>query len=233
MRESITTIAYLEDDPVQAAAVVKWLEKQNLQCCVFDTVDAMKVAIDANTYDVIILDVQIYGEDAGLEMLDYIRRTLCVVTPILMVSAQAYWREALSGGADDFLEKPLTSKKLLVHLRWLLRPIGQTSDIEDYPPYQLNKAQQKISISGNPVELSATEYELASTLFRYFGKVLSHSQLLEKISEQPANATTQMLDKDLHQLKRKMDLSGIEGWRLEPVYRHGYRLVSAECEQGC
>ena len=225
MREPIT-IAYLEDDQDQSSAVTTWLNAQSMQCEVFESVDVMKAALATASFDAIMLDVEINGEPAGLSLLAHIRDTGFIDTPILMVSTEAYWQEALASGADDFLEKPFNAKKLLVHVHRLLRPIAQEAPIENYPPYQLNTTRHQIMLKGDCIDLSEDEYELASTLFRHFGKVLSYQQLMDKLSNERLNGSVRKIESDLHKLKRKMDLRDADGWRLESVYRHGYRLVN-------
>lgn len=227
MRKPIT-IAYLEDDQDQGSAVTTWLNAQSMQCEVFGSVDAMKAALATTAFDAIMLDVDIGGEPAGLSLLGFIRETNSKDTPILMVSTEAHWQEALASGADDFLEKPFNAKKLLVRVHRLLRPVAQEATIENYPPFQLNTTRHQIMLKGDCVDLSEGEYELASTLFRHFGKVLSYQQLVDKLSTERLNGSVHKIDSDLHKLKRKMNLSDADGWRLESVYRHGYRLVNAQ-----
>ncbi len=227
MRKPIT-IAYLEDDQDQGSAVTTWLIAQSMQCEVFGSVEAMKAALATTAFDAIMLDVDINGEPAGLSLLEHIRETNSNGIPILMVSAEAYWQEALASGADDFLEKPFNAKKLLVRVHRLLRPVAQEATIENYPPYQLNTTRHQIMLKGDCVDLSEDEYELASTLFRHFGKVLSYQQLMDKLSTEGLNGSVRKIESDLNKLKRKMDLCDADGWRLESVYRHGYRLVNAQ-----
>ncbi len=221
-------IAYLEDDQEQANTVTSWLTAQSMRCEVFESVEAMKAALATASFDAIMLDVDIDGEPAGLSMLRHIRETHSNDIPILMVSAKAYWQEALASGADDFLEKPFSAKKLLVRVHRLLRPVAREATIENYPPYQLNTTLHQIMLEGDCIDLSEGEYELASTLFRHFGKVLSYQQLMDKLSTRQANQSVRKIESDMHKLKRKMELRDADGWRLESVYRHGYRLVNAQ-----
>lgn len=224
MRKPIT-VAYLEDTPEQSGVVAKWFSTQAIQCHVYESAEAMRAALASISFDAIMLDVDINGETAGLAMLDHIRQTYGDDTPILVVSAKAHGLKALGSGADDFLEKPLNAKKLLTHLHALLRPVAQEAAIESYPPYQLNTLEQQITVKGNPVNLSDEEYELAAMLFRHFGKVLSYSQLMDSLSNQRVNRSARKLESELFNLKRKMDLRDADGWRLESIYRHGFRLV--------
>jgi len=227
MREAVT-IAYLEDDQEQGRVVAQWLKPQGMHCTVFEEPDALKEALKTMEFDAIMLDVEIRGEQSGLALLHHIRHDRQEKTPVLMVSARTFGEQALSRGANDFLEKPLKSNTLLTHLHRLLRPVACQTTIENYPPYQVNAIQQRITHKGDPVDLSDDEYALASMLFRHFGKVVSYEQLLEKRPTPPKSESSRQLESDLQRLKRKMGLRGHDGWRLEPVYRHGMRLVNAE-----
>lgn len=110
----------------------------------------------------------------------------------------------------------------------MLRPVALEATIENYPPFQLNATQQKITVEGQPVELSDEQFELASTLFRHFGKVMSFHQLTNNLSGQLLPGSTRKIESELHKMKRKMHLRDADGWRLESVYRHGVRLVNTQ-----
>lgn len=224
------SLAYLEDDPDQSLAVAQWLNEKAIRCHVFNTVKSMRAALVTTAFDTIMLDVELDGEPAGLTMLAHIRETDPKHTPILMVSSESYWREALENGADDFLEKPLSENKLLVHLHRLLRPVAEQTTIENYPPFQLNATRRQILLQGDCVDLSEDEYELASTLFRHFGKVLSYQELVDQLPTEQL-MPVRKIKSDLLKLKRKMNLRDINGWRLESVYHHGYRLVNDQYDR--
>ncbi len=185
----------------------------------------MIAALETSSYDAIILDVEIHGELSGLSVLDYIRLTRGLDTPTLMVSSNNHWEEAFSQGADDFLEKPLKAGKLVVHLNRLLRHVEQETTIENYGPFQLDTAQQILTLDGLVIELAPEEYELAATLLRNYGKVLSFRKLMDSLSVPEERVSTKALVNRIVKLKRKMNLHKISGWQLEPVYQHGYRLI--------
>ena len=220
------SIAYLEDEPDQSNAVVKWLSKHSIVVQCFSSADAINTALESCAYDAIILDVELYGEQSGFEVLKEIRLARGLATPVLMVSSNDHWQDSLNLGADDFLEKPLSANTLLVRLKRLMRPVEQEAPIENYAPFQLNTAQNQMTLDGSHVDLSAGEYDLASTLFRNYGKVLSFRELMETLSDGDECKTREELMGRMVKLKRKMKLSNIDDWQLEAVYQHGYRMVS-------
>ncbi len=224
MRKSMK-VAYLEDSPDQGRAVMQWLQAESIDCEVYPSFEAMQVALESAKYDAVILDVEIQGQPLGLSMLEYIRSTVDAVIPVLIVSSKPYWDEALQLGADDFLEKPLNPKQLSARVFQLLRPISDTGAVEYYPPYQLHSAENLITNEGRRVELTTGEFELAATLFKHFGKVLSYDWLISTLPEQSSETSSRRIQSDLQKLKRKIGLNLSESWRLETVYQHGCRLV--------
>jgi len=227
MRE-IVTIAYLEDDQEQGATVAQWIEQQGMRCLLYEAPDKLILALESMQFDIAMLDVRIRGTEAGLGLLRHIRQERRDRIPVLMVSAEPFGPQVLSDGADDFLEKPLNGRTLTTHIRRLLRQVAHPSTVENYPPFQVNAIQQQISLNGKPLSLSDDEYALASELFRNFGKVMPYHELQKKLSQKTGGTSPRRLESDLQRLKNKMGLRGEEGWRLEPVYRHGIRLVNSE-----
>lgn len=227
MNQTIS-IAYLEDDLNQGKAVVRWLSKRSIEVHVYNSLDTFLAAMELRSYDAFILDVELDGELAGMTALEHIRLVQRTYTPVLMVSSNDHWEDALNKGADDFLGKPLNSTTLMVHLNRLLRPIEQQSDIEHYEPFLLNSAQQQITLNGLDIGLSDDEYNLASALLRNYGKVLSFGKLMDTLTAEDECDSTKALGNRIVELKRKMNLRNIDNWHLEAVYQHGYRLVSTQ-----
>ena len=79
-------------------------------------------------------------------------------------------------------------------------------------------------IEGKPVELTQKELDLAYYLFSNPGKLFSRNHLLDKIWGINAVIDTRTVDTHVSRLRKKLQLAGENGWRLNAVYQHGYRL---------
>ncbi|MDN5939869.1 MAG: winged helix-turn-helix domain-containing protein, partial [Salinisphaera sp.] len=84
--------------------------------------------------------------------------------------------------------------------------------------------RRQVSVDGTPVDLTQREYELARYLFRRQGRIVSRDALLENIWNLGGGVSTRTVDTHISRLRKKLGLSGENGWRLTAVYQHGYRI---------
>src|SRR5687767_13851969 len=136
--------------------------------------------------DLVVLDIAMPPPD-GFEVCRRIRETSQV--PILMLTAREGTLDkirALDLGADDYLTKPFDHLELLARLRALVRrstsqpvpPSGPDITIGDL---SINFATREVTVNGEPVALTSTEYRLLEELARNAGTVLPHQLLLERV----------------------------------------------------
>jgi two-component system KDP operon response regulator KdpE len=133
--------------------------------------------------DVVLLDLGLPDMD-GVEVIGRIRQWS--QTPIIVLSVRD--REvdkvrALDAGADDYLTKPFGVGELLARIRVMLRrslqqapePVIRIDELE------LDLARRLVTLAGQPLALTPTEYELLRLLATNAGKVLTHRQILKQI----------------------------------------------------
>jgi DNA-binding response OmpR family regulator len=135
--------------------------------------------------------------------------------------------EGLAAGADDYVVKPPKQGELLARVAAVLRRRGGEHDGNEaleLPPYRVDPQRRQISIDGEPVELTQREYELACYLFRRQGRIVSRDALLENVWNLAGDVSTRTVDTHISRLRKKLGLSGENGWRLTAVYQHGYRI---------
>jgi len=135
--------------------------------------------------------------------------------------------EGLAAGADDYVVKPPKQGELLARVAAVLRRRGgdtEAGDVLELPPYRIDAKRRVISVNGEPVELTQREYELACYLFRRQGRIVSRDALLENVWNLASDVSTRTVDTHISRLRKKLGLSGENGWRLTAVYQHGYRV---------
>ncbi|RLC91478.1 MAG: DNA-binding response regulator [Chloroflexi bacterium] len=133
----------------------------------------------------VILDVMMPGMD-GFEICRRIRATSDV--PIIMLTAKDQEEDVLRGlecGADDYVTKPFSVDVLLARVKAVLR---RTKFPEEMPQptfrcgdLVIDFEQHRVSVAGQEVSLTATEFKLLSLLTRNAGRILTQDQLLERI----------------------------------------------------
>ncbi len=135
--------------------------------------------------DMILLDIRLPGID-GYEVCANIREFSSV--PIIMLTAKGEEREKVQGlrlGADDYVTKPFGAEELMARIEAILRR-GHSSEIQSPPVLNIGRlsidfVQRKVTILGQEVSLSPTEYRLLQCLAVNAGRVTVQEELQEKV----------------------------------------------------
>jgi two-component system KDP operon response regulator KdpE len=179
--------------------------------------------------DLVILDLGLPDLD-GIEVCRRIREFSEV--PIVVLSAYGDERrkvEALDGGADDFVTKPFGMAELEARLRVALR--HGTARNHDTPQtelavgdLQIDLVHRMVSRAGQPVSLTAKEFELLAYLARHAGKVCTHHMILKDVWGPGYGEESNYLRVYTHRLRKK--LGDEDGKMLRTVPGIGYQLVA-------
>jgi len=222
-------VALLEDNQEQVDLFVAWLVAAGHQCSTSLSAKAFVKEIGHESFDVFILDWEI-PDQSGLEVLDWIRNTAELDTPVMFVTARDHEQDvvtALEHGADDYLSKPVRKMELLARLTALERRARHDTVVKpslDLPPFRVDTVERKLYRDGKLVELTQKEYELAVFLFKHAGQLISRGHILETIWGRSADINTRTVDTHASRLRSKLGLTDESGWRLTSVYLYGYRL---------
>ncbi len=220
-------IALLEDNHEQAARVLRWIESNGYHCSVFNTADEFQRGFRKSSFDVVVLDWMLEGTSTGLDVLEWIRKTLTSDIPVIFATSRQAEEDivtALRAGADDYLAKPVRQHELLARLYALARRAQPETELLECPPYVFDTANREVRMNDDPVKLTEKEYELALFLFRNRGRVLSRQHLLTSVWGTSAELNTRTVDTHASRLRKKLNLLASERWKLTSIYQHGYRL---------
>lgn len=142
--------------------------------------------VDEERPDLIILDLMMPEMD-GFETLRKLRRFSS--TPVIMLTARGGDADKLRGfesGVDDYITKPFNPDELAARVAAVLRrttgtsqPLSQT--VLRYPSVEIDLDRRIVTVSGEEVRLSRTEWEVLSQLGANVGKVMMHGELLSRI----------------------------------------------------
>jgi two-component system KDP operon response regulator KdpE len=147
---------------------------------------------------------------------------------ISVVDAEEDKIEALDSGADDFVTKPFSTGELLARMRAALRRANKTP--ADEPVFrsgnlEVDLAARKVCSKGQPVKLTATEYDLLRLFVQHAGKVLTHRQILREIWGSAHENNTQYLRVYMGRLRQKLEAEPDDQPVLLTEPGVGYRLV--------
>ena len=178
--------------------------------------------------DLIVLDLMLPGVD-GLDVCRRLRQESAV--PIIMLTARVEEADRIVGlelGADDYVVKPFSPRELVARVRAALRraggQVGPASAIR-VGDMQLDTVTMTAIVSGQPVDLTPTEFHLLATLARQPGRIFSREQLLDAIHGVAFDGYDRSVDSHIKNLRRKIELDPRQPRYIETVYGVGYRLV--------
>jgi len=198
-------ILIVEDEPDLQKALTRALREEDYAVDTADNgVDGLFNA-ESTDYDAIVLDVMMPQMD-GWEVLARLRKKK--KTPVLMLTARDQPRDRVKGldtGADDYVVKPFDLPELLARLRALIRRTsGQTSGDLAIGKLKLDLKARKVSLDGEPVELTAREYRLLEYLALHRGEVVSRTMLYEHLFDENDTTLSNLLEVHISNLRKKL-----------------------------
>jgi two-component system, OmpR family, KDP operon response regulator KdpE len=157
--------------------------------------------------DLVILDLGLPDME-GIEVTRRIREWSQVPVIILSVrEREADKVAALDAGADDYLTKPFGVGELMARLRVALRRAAQPGAETVFQSGDLlfDAARRLVTMEGQELQLTPTEYELLRVLVQHAGRVLTHRQLLQEVWGPAYASETHLLRVNISNLRRKLE----------------------------
>ena len=223
-------ILVIEDDRRIASFLERGLTAEGHQVAVeLDGRDGLERA-RSDPFDLIILDRTLPYVD-GLEIARVLRAERRPAL-ILMLTARASLQDKITGlkeGADDYLTKPFAFDELLARIFAL----GRRKNSIDHEalltvgPLTLDPATRKVSRDGEPVTLTAREFELLRYLIENAGRVISRERLLNSVWQIGYDPGTKIVDVYIRYLRAKIDRPGEESL-IQTVRSVGYMLTAGQ-----
>jgi len=194
-------------DPLSAVFKLRWPA-----CSIVATTDGAKAVelAESESPDVVILGIDLPDID-GFEVLRHIRQFSEVPTVILTPrSEEMDIIRGLETGADDYVVQPFSSLEFLARVRAAMRRSGWDGLEENTPPVvtgdlTVNLQSREVTLRGESVHLTATEYQILYYLVRSQGRWLDHGSLEQWIWGQRGAVDSSVIRRYIHQLRRKLD----------------------------
>ncbi len=193
--------------------------------------DEALALIEETSPDLILLDIMLPDRD-GFQVCQEIRRSSDV--PIIMVSARDGEMDKVRGlemGADDYVTKPFSHLELLARVRAVLRryesQLPAVGEVFDSGDLRIDYASRQVTLRGQPVRLTPTEYLLLFHLTRSAGRVLSHRTLLAKVWGREYADELEYLKVYVRRLRQKLEGDPETVGRIVSERGVGYMFVTA------
>ncbi|PNZ67315.1 response regulator transcription factor [Staphylococcus croceilyticus] len=173
-----------------------------------------------NSYDLIILDLMLPNIN-GLEICRRVRQEQ--TTPIIIITAKSDTYDKVTGldyGADDYIVKPFEIEELFARIRAVLRRQPQ-KDIIDINGIKIDIDAFKVTVNGEQLDLTKTEYDLLYVLATNRNHVLQREQILNHVWGYDSEVETNVVDVYIRYLRNKLKPFGKEK-TIETVRGVGY-----------
>lgn len=229
-------VLVVEDEEHLAEGIRFNLEEEGHRVCVVDDGPAALdklVGASRDDFDLVILDVMLPGLD-GFEVAERVRESGNHV-PILMLTAKSQPEDTVRGldvGADDYLPKPFELSVLLARIRGLLRRRDWSQEDADQPEtvrigaVEIDFGAFELRAPGKIIGLTLLEAGLLRLLVRRAGRVVSKSEILERVWNVAPDTETRAVDNFIGRLRRYLEPDPSSPQYLITVRGAGYKLVS-------
>lgn len=179
--------------------------------------------------DLIVLDVMLPGMD-GLEVCRELRKR-GFEKPIIMLTAKSEEIDRVVGleiGADDYVTKPFGLRELLARIRVRLRRQPFTRRVPGrytFGAVDVDFEQMRATRKGEPVVMTAKEYDLLGFFVRCKGEVLTRDRMLNEVWGRECHVAPRTVDAHILKLRQKLENDPAEPEYILTVYGEGYRFV--------
>ena len=227
----MTKILVVEDEESFRDGVSFILSKEGYE--VIDAADGNDAIIkfEREGADLVLLDVMLPGL-SGLEVCKKLR-TLTKV-PIIMLTAKDTELDKVLGleiGADDYITKPFSSRELLARVKAILRRTGSVdvkSAIMEIGPVRVDTERHTVSVEGLDQSLPLKEFDLLVYLMQNAGRVLTRTQLIDRIWGSDYFGDTKTLDVHVKRLRSRIEKDAANPKFIQTIRGLGYKFESVK-----
>ena len=176
--------------------------------------------LEQEPFDLALLDIMLPGAD-GYELLDYCK---ALEVPVIFLTARGEVEDRVRGlrrGAEDYLTKPFALPELLARVETVLRRCGKAEQVLRLEPdIEIDPAARVVRKGGQPVALTAKEFDLLVLFVQNKNVALCRDRIFERVWNEEYLGDSRTVDLHVQRMRKKLGLED----RLTAVYKVGYRL---------
>lgn len=219
----------VDDDAELRELADAYLTKQGFDVTTVEDASAMDARLGAESFDLVILDLMLPGED-GLSIAKRLKSRGNI--PIIMVSAQGEDVDRIVGleiGADDYIGKPFNPRELLARIRAVLRRVqsgGEDAAADEsavrFGAFELDMSAHRLTKAGASVSLTSGEFDLLAILVRHPNKVLDRDRILDMLTGAERSPFDRSIDVRVTRLRSKIEPDPSSPIYIKTIWGKGY-----------
>ena len=226
------TVLVVDDEDIVREVVCTYLEREGYTTLQASAGRAAVALIESEQPDLIVLDVMLPEID-GYSILAELRERADI--PVILLTARTEETDRLLGlelGADDYVVKPFSPRELAARVRTVLRRAGRSEPPTPeeslvFDGLEIDGRSREVRVDGEPVELTAKEFDLLVFLASAPKQVFSRSQLLEQVWESSTDwQDASTVTVHIRRIRRKIERDPNEPRWIATVWGVGYRFES-------
>jgi two-component system response regulator RegX3 len=225
----MTRLLVVDDEPALRDTVSYALRQEGFEVELREDGDSGLQAALEDSFDLVILDVMLPGL-TGTEVCRRLRAESPI--PIVMLTAKGAELDRVLGleiGADDYVTKPFSMAELIGRVRAILRrrELDRTGDgeVRQIGGLELDAARHRVSVDGQAVDLTPSEFRVLDLLAREPERVFSRREIMQHLWESSYVGDQRACDIHISNLRRKLEGDAADPKRIVTVRGVGYKLV--------
>ncbi len=222
-----TTVLVVDDEPIVREVVLRYLERDGFRTLEAGDGDTARQLLESESPGLVILDVMLPGID-GLELCRWIRARSDL--PVILLTARGEEADRIVGlelGADDYVTKPFSPRELAARVRTVLRRstphIGKAERLS-FDELELDAGTREVTCRGEPLRLTAREFDLLWFLASHPKQVFSRDHLMNRVWGYEAALDTGTVTVHIRRLREKVEVEPARPRHLQTVWGVGYRF---------
>jgi len=223
----MASVLVVDDEPIVREVVVRYLRREGFQTLEAGDGDSAREILERETPSLVVLDLMLPGTD-GLALCQWIRGRSDL--PVIMLTALGEESDRIVGlelGADDYITKPFSPRELTARVKTVLRRARSEwagAELLRFGDVELDVAGRRATKGGEPLTLTAKEFDLLWFLARSPGRVFTRAQLMASVWGYEAALDTGTVTVHVRRLREKIEDDPSRPRHLETVWGVGYRF---------
>ena len=224
-------ILVCDDDKEIVEAIKIYLEQENYTVLqAYDGVEALEI-LEKQDVQLLIIDIMMPNMD-GMHAVLELRKKSNI--PVIFLSAKSEDTDKIMGltiGADDYITKPFNPLELVARVKSQLRRYSKFCSMPSVDKnllvnggLVLEDEKKQVTLDGEPIKLTPTEYKIVRLFMQNPGIVFSSSQIYEKIWEGDSYATENIVSVHIRRIREKIEINPKDPKYIKVMWGVGYKM---------